>query len=126
MWGRRSYVAAIVMTFLVVLTATGCASTQTVDGASELTNEQWDESIRPGDTVLVETVGGKRLEFKVAVVEPGWIIGEGQRVRREDIATLQVQRRGFTKWFAESDIDGGGIAYVAVVGLLVVLAFAAF
>jgi hypothetical protein len=114
------------MTFLVVLTATGCASTQTVEGASELTNEQWDQSIKPGDTVLVETVGGKRLEFKVAVVEPGWIIGEGQRVRREDIATLQVQRRGFTKWFAESDIDGGGIAYVAVVGLLVILAFAAF
>ena len=82
-----------------------------------MTDAEWAESIKPGDKVVVDTVDGKRMEFKVAVVEPGWIIGGGERVRREDISTLEVERRGFTKWFAESKFDGGGRTFGKVIKL---------
>jgi hypothetical protein len=127
MWGRRrSFAAATLVLMLSALIATGCASTRTVDLDSGMTDVEWADNIKAGDTVRGDTIGGEHFEFKVAVVEPGWIIGEGQRVRREDISKLEVSRRGFTKWFAESDIDGGGIAFTVVVGVLVALAFIAF
>jgi len=126
MWGRRRPFAATLMILLMAVMAAGCASTQTIDVTSEMTDAQWADNIKPGDKVVVDTVDGNRMEFKVAVVEPGWIIGDGERVRREDISALEVRRRGFNKWFAESSFDGGGIAYTAVIGILVVLAFAAF
>jgi hypothetical protein len=116
----------MLMTLLLAVMAAGCASTQTIDVRAEMTEAEWAESIKPGDKVVVDTLGGKRMEFKVAVVEPGWIIGGGERVRREDISTLEVQRRGFNKWFAESKFDGGGIAYTVAVGVLVTLAVIAF
>ena len=126
MWGRRRPFAAMLMTLIMAVMAAGCASTQTIDVRAEMTDAEWAESIKPGDKVVVDTVDGKRMEFKVAVVEPGWIIGGGERVRREDISTLEVERRGFTKWFAESKFDGGGIAYTAAVGVLFTLAVIAF
>ena len=126
MWGRRRPFAAMLMTLLMAVMVAGCASTQTIDVRAEMTDAEWAESIKPGDKVVVDTVDGKRMEFKVAVVEPGWIIGGGERVRREDISTLEVKRRGFNKWFAESKFDGGGIAYTVAVGVLVTLAVIAF
>jgi hypothetical protein len=68
--------------------------------------------VAPGDTVVVTTVAGEKLEFEVVRIDRDALIGADARVAFEDIATLQVEEIDPSK--TGGAIFAGGIATLMV------------
>lgn len=80
------------MAVIVALCLAGCSIMQPIPGGEVA----WRNSIQAGDTVTIQTVNGKTLEFEVAEVTDTGLRGEGQAVSYEVIAS--VEKHTLSTW----------------------------
>jgi hypothetical protein len=77
------------------------------------------EGVEPGDTVVVTTRRGEKLQFEVVRLDSDALVGEDTRVAFEDIAELQVEKPAPAK--SVGLFAGGVVAVIAVVVGIVLL-----
>ena len=73
--------------------------------------------VKPDDYVEITTFDGQELAFKVLRVEPEALVGEGVRVERAEIETLEVTEPSLGRMAAV--IGGTGLAVFLIIGFVV-------
>ena len=103
----------VFIALLLCFSLGACTTMQPVTENS--TAEEIGKQIQPGDQVRLTTTNGEQHEFVFAYIEDGYIFGEEESYKLEDIETLEVKKS--TAIGATSYV----VAYVAVQEILTLL-----
>ncbi len=87
----RNRLIPLLLGTALVLFGAGCSTMLTLQGGPAA----YQSSIKPGDTVKITTMDGRKLEFEVSDVNANGISGEGQAVSYDSIASIQKQQFSF-------------------------------
>ncbi|HSC08640.1 MAG TPA: hypothetical protein VLD59_17580 [Steroidobacteraceae bacterium] len=88
----------------ILVWTSGCTSMQTVPMPGKQV-----PAVAVGEKVSVTTVDGQKLAFKVTAIEPDALVGNGIRVRYQDIAKLEVRRHDRNETGTVVAVVGGAL-----------------